>query len=441
MRTIIIIVIINLFSLAHSFAQDIIYLKTGEEKKSIVVEIDDINIKYKNFEQTDGPVRTVAKNDVFMILYKDGSKEKFMNNESSNPGISNADKETFKGIVINTLILKEIIRKETSSARIYQNYIQGIMCSPSANKLLFYTYDKGGNEFSFDLFDLETALFTHIRNKATFKASGFLQACFGFSQNTDQCFTILNENYLQIFNTRTGDELYHYKGKKEFYNLKISPPGISYDQETNRIKPDKSYLIVGDKNYVKKLADETDYMNFFRTGVPDYTLKISKDAGEVEFSPSGTLVASNSGIFPKKLFVCELITGNLLANLEEPPNALIISKMRFSRDEKYLIAIHGKEIFVWEVSTGKFVKQLQVHEKSLFDFDISKDNILVTSGLDETLNFWDINNGFKKIISINPTKRNGKPVCSSHVNFSSDGKKLYAVTFSNELIVWDLTIQ
>ena len=56
-------------------ASDIIMLKNGQEIKAKVVEITLTEIKYKLFEHLDGPTRTAAKNDVFVIIYENGTRE------------------------------------------------------------------------------------------------------------------------------------------------------------------------------------------------------------------------------------------------------------------------------------------------------------------------------------------------------------------------------
>ena len=65
---------INFFSL---FAQDIIVLKSGEEFKAIVQEVELSTIKYKKFENTNGPTYTLLKSDIFMIKYQNGEKDVF----------------------------------------------------------------------------------------------------------------------------------------------------------------------------------------------------------------------------------------------------------------------------------------------------------------------------------------------------------------------------
>jgi len=56
---------------------DIIYKIDGEELRAKVEEITTAVIKYKKIEQPDGPIRSIPINDVFMIVYKDGTKKVF----------------------------------------------------------------------------------------------------------------------------------------------------------------------------------------------------------------------------------------------------------------------------------------------------------------------------------------------------------------------------
>jgi hypothetical protein len=56
---------------------DIIYMLDGTETKGLVIEITEKVIKYKKIEQLDGPIRNVNVDDIFMIIYKDGTREIF----------------------------------------------------------------------------------------------------------------------------------------------------------------------------------------------------------------------------------------------------------------------------------------------------------------------------------------------------------------------------
>jgi len=61
----------------HSYGQDIIVQKTGDEIKAKVEQVLDTEIKYRKFENLTGPVYTIKKAQVFMIRYENGSKDVF----------------------------------------------------------------------------------------------------------------------------------------------------------------------------------------------------------------------------------------------------------------------------------------------------------------------------------------------------------------------------
>jgi len=71
--------------------QDVIYKNDGVEIKVKVIEISE-TIKYRNFDQPDGPIRNLKKEDVFMIIYENGTKEiikKQYPNNSENDTVTN----------------------------------------------------------------------------------------------------------------------------------------------------------------------------------------------------------------------------------------------------------------------------------------------------------------------------------------------------------------
>src|SRR5438477_11089331 len=70
-----IIAMLLVFSASFVFAQDVIVLKTGDEVSAKLLEINPNDIKYKKFDNQDGPTITINKSDVFMIKYKNGTKD------------------------------------------------------------------------------------------------------------------------------------------------------------------------------------------------------------------------------------------------------------------------------------------------------------------------------------------------------------------------------
>ena len=74
-----------------AFAQDNIVLKNGDEIVAKIFEVGESNIKYKKFNNQDGPIYTKSKDEIFYIKYSNGDKEMFANNlntKSSNNTIN-----------------------------------------------------------------------------------------------------------------------------------------------------------------------------------------------------------------------------------------------------------------------------------------------------------------------------------------------------------------
>lgn len=79
----------------YLFSQDLIVLKNGDEIKSKVLEITPAEIKYKKFDNLDGPTVTILKTDVFMIKYQNGTKEVINNTNTSSLGNENNTAKKF----------------------------------------------------------------------------------------------------------------------------------------------------------------------------------------------------------------------------------------------------------------------------------------------------------------------------------------------------------
>lgn len=66
-----------LLALTNCFSQDTITKRTGEELTSKVLEVGQSEIKYKKFDNIDGPTFSIAKSDVLMVQYENGTKDIF----------------------------------------------------------------------------------------------------------------------------------------------------------------------------------------------------------------------------------------------------------------------------------------------------------------------------------------------------------------------------
>ena len=64
----------------NSMAQDVITLKNGNDIQALVQEVGDVDVKYKKFDNPNGPNYTLKKAEIFMIRYANGSKDVFTDN-------------------------------------------------------------------------------------------------------------------------------------------------------------------------------------------------------------------------------------------------------------------------------------------------------------------------------------------------------------------------
>lgn len=68
---------VMLIAAARSFAQDVMTMKNGDEVNVKIMEVDPDVVKYKKSNNLDGPTYTESKSNIFMIKYKNGSKDVF----------------------------------------------------------------------------------------------------------------------------------------------------------------------------------------------------------------------------------------------------------------------------------------------------------------------------------------------------------------------------
>jgi len=73
------------FFTSLAFSQDAIITKEGKKIESKVLEINENDIKYKNFDNPDGPIYTMKKSDIVSILYENGSVDVFTMDVKTEP--------------------------------------------------------------------------------------------------------------------------------------------------------------------------------------------------------------------------------------------------------------------------------------------------------------------------------------------------------------------
>ncbi len=97
MRTFL-LVLFTCFSFV-GFGQDIIVKKNGWTINSKVIEITQTEIKYKRFDNLDGPIITIPKDDILVISYENGTREVI--NPTSRP-VTTSVKSTDNSTTVNS---------------------------------------------------------------------------------------------------------------------------------------------------------------------------------------------------------------------------------------------------------------------------------------------------------------------------------------------------
>ncbi len=94
MKNVLFTLMLIVFSISI-YAQDIITKKNGDEIKAKVQKIGTTEIEYKKIENLDGPSYTIAKSEVFIIKYENGTKD--IINEINNTTVEKPIQATDKG--------------------------------------------------------------------------------------------------------------------------------------------------------------------------------------------------------------------------------------------------------------------------------------------------------------------------------------------------------
>ncbi len=81
--------VFSLIFIANTDGQDIITKKNGDDIQAKVIEITLTELKYKNFNNLEGPLISILKSDVIFVKYENGTKDIFADEKPlSNSGIS-----------------------------------------------------------------------------------------------------------------------------------------------------------------------------------------------------------------------------------------------------------------------------------------------------------------------------------------------------------------
>jgi len=79
------VALLILVAIGKMNAQDVLLLKNGEEQKVKVLEVNTNDIKYKKWDNQNGPAYSILKSELFMVKYENGSKDVFKDAVAPSP--------------------------------------------------------------------------------------------------------------------------------------------------------------------------------------------------------------------------------------------------------------------------------------------------------------------------------------------------------------------
>jgi|SRR6218665_418149 len=120
MKKIIPAIVTLLFTISFGFSQDIITKKSEENIKAKVLEITNNEIKYKKYDNINGPTYTIPASDVLTIRYENGQTEIFNQADKKN-NKNNSLKIDFTGFGSKFWADNKIIQRAEFKALISSN--------------------------------------------------------------------------------------------------------------------------------------------------------------------------------------------------------------------------------------------------------------------------------------------------------------------------------
>lgn len=110
MNKLFIILLFTLFCTNLFYSQDLITLKNSEDIKAKVIEVTPTELKFKRFDNIDGPLFTLLKSEILIVRYENGTKDVF-----------NSDKND-TSIKVDENIGDFFIKGQTDASKFYKEY-------------------------------------------------------------------------------------------------------------------------------------------------------------------------------------------------------------------------------------------------------------------------------------------------------------------------------
>jgi hypothetical protein len=140
------LVLVSILFTSFVWAQDVIVTKDGKKINSKVTEINENDIKYKNFENLDGPTYSMKKLEIASILYANGQVEVFNLSMNTTP-------PTQQAIPISNV---QYVQQDLINAKNLRN--AGIICFAGGMGLFVTGLIVAGTSVNYWYIDYEQAL-------------------------------------------------------------------------------------------------------------------------------------------------------------------------------------------------------------------------------------------------------------------------------------------
>ncbi len=198
---------------------------------------------------------------------------------------------------------------------------------------------------------------------------------------------------------------------------------------------------------VRRFTGHTDYIlsaaftpdgHFLASSGNDMTLRLwSVSTGEEirKFSDQTNLTDAMGYAFDLLSMELESEMGHSVEMMEEEIRYKhSVYTLDFSPDGQYLVSASNKGVRLWEVFSGKMIREFSGHSDRVNSVKFSPDGRFILAGSeDSSLKLWKVYNG-KEV-----REYSGDSDLLSSLSFSPDGQQLISGSWDKSLRLWDIT--
>lgn len=197
MRLLIIILITaSTLGSLNGFTQDMIYLKNNEQIKAKVTMVDDKSVLYKRFENLNGPEYKLAKKEITIIVYENGTSEQYNGSKTPENNAKNVISMNFGDLTVSRLSFsyERFIYKQKLSLK--------IPLSVSYNNNYYYFRPKSYTGLDLNFYPLglkHVSYFTGIGTQAGIINNQYFYPYYDYYGNTYYSSNVSTKYYTSVY--------------------------------------------------------------------------------------------------------------------------------------------------------------------------------------------------------------------------------------------------